>query len=248
MGNHTRTAAPTARPSAPAPVEPLTSVTPLAPPAALGRRLLRTAVVLVILAALAWPVRTVLHRVIAEGFAESPLAGPAGFIADKGLLVIVAVAAVTAVWTFRRDRPALLRLFCGGVGVVLAYLTSELVKMVVTENRPCAGGDVTTVLACPTGGDWSWPSNHSVIAAAIATACVLALPWQRWFVATVCTLAGVEAFSRVAAGVHYAHDALSGLALGLVVVTLTVIVLVPPAARVVDRTARRRRASPRYYE
>jgi hypothetical protein len=114
MGNHTRTAAPTARPSAPAPVEPLTSVTPLAPPAALGRRLLRTAVVLVILAALAWPVRTVLHRVIAEGFAESPLAGPAGFIADKGLLVIVAVAAVTAVWTFRRDRPALLRLFCGG--------------------------------------------------------------------------------------------------------------------------------------
>jgi undecaprenyl-diphosphatase len=223
-------------------------VTPVLPPAALGRRLLRTAVILVILAVLAWPVRTVVHRVIAEGFADSPLAGPAGFIADKGLLVIVAVAAVTAVWTFRRDRAALLRLLCGGVGVVLAYLTSELVKMVVTENRPCAGGDVTTVLACPTGGDWSWPSNHSVIAAAIATVCILALPWQRWFVATVCTLAGVEAFSRVAAGVHYAHDALSGLALGLVVVTLTVIVLVPRVAPVVDRMTRRRQTSPQYYE
>lgn len=246
MGNHTRTAAPTVRPSAPA--LPTTPVTPVLPPAALGRRLLRTAVILVILAVLAWPVRTVVHRVIAEGFADSPLAGPAGFIADKGLLVIVAVAAVTAVWTFRRDRAALLRLLCGGVGVVLAYLTSELVKMVVTENRPCAGGDVTTVLACPTGGDWSWPSNHSVIAAAIATDCILALPWQRWFVATVCTLAGVEAFSRVAAGVHYAHDALSGLALGLVVVTLTVIVLVPRVAPVVDRMTRRRQTSPQYYE
>lgn len=246
MGNHTRTAAPTVRPSAPA--LPTTPVTPVLPPAALGRRLLRTAVILVILAVLAWPVRTVVHRVIAEGFADSPLAGPAGFIADKGLLVIVAVAAVTAVWTFRRVRAALLRLLCGGVGVVLAYLTSELVKMVVTENRPCAGGDVTTVLACPTGGDWSWPSNHSVIAAAIATACILALPWQRWFVATVCTLAGVEAFSRVAAGVHYAHDALSGLALGLVVVTLTVIVLVPRVAPVVDRMTRRRQTSPQYYE
>lgn len=49
-------------------------------------------------------------------------------------------------------------------------------------------------------------------------------------------LAAVEAFSRVASGVHYFHDALSGLALGLLVVTTaTVLALVPRLTPVVAR-------------
>lgn len=212
---------------------------PSAAPRMLGRSLLRVTGILVILAAVTWPVRTGLHRTIAGAFAGSPLDGLAGFVADKGLLVIVAVAAAAAVWTFLRDRDALLRLVCGGGGVIVAYLCSELVKLVIREDRPCAGGDVATVLACPGTGDWSWPSNHSVIAAGIATACILALPWERWFVAVVGLLAAVEAFSRVAAGVHYVHDVLSGLALGLVVTTVTVLLLAPRLTVAVDRLARR---------
>lgn len=48
-------------------------------------------------------------------------------------------------------------------------------------------------------------------------------------------LAAVEAFSRVASGVHYFHDTLSGLALGLVVTTATVLALVPRLTPVVAR-------------
>jgi membrane-associated phospholipid phosphatase len=48
-------------------------------------------------------------------------------------------------------------------------------------------------------------------------------------------LAAVEAFSRGASGVHYVHDALSGLALGLVVTTATVLALVPRLTPVVAR-------------
>lgn len=198
-------------------------------------------VALIVLAALAWLVRTDLHRMIAETVADSPLAGAAEFVAEDGLYVVVAVTALTALWTLLRDRPAFLRLVCGGVGVVLAYLCSELVKVVVQEGRPCAAGDVTTVLTCPTGGDWSWPSNHSVIAAAFATACILALPRARGLVVLVGALAALEAFSRVAAGVHYAHDVLSGLALGIAVVTVVVGVLAPRVRALLDRTPAGRR-------
>lgn len=205
------------------------------------RLLFPVTVVLIVLAALAWLVRTGLHRAVAETFADSPLSGVAEFVAEDGLYVVVAVAALTGVWTLLRDRPAFLRLVCGGVGVVLAYLCSELVKAVVREGRPCAAGDVATVLTCPTGGDWSWPSNHSVIAAAFATACILALPRARGLVALVSVLAALEAFSRVAAGVHYPHDVLSGLALGIAVVTVVAGVLTPVVRSLVDRTGVGRR-------
>lgn len=236
MGSHTRVGSGRTTPVHPGGtvVSTVTTV-PSASPVGLGKTLLRLTVVLVLLAALAWPVRTGLHSAIAGTVANSPLSGLVGFIAEDGMYVILAVAALTAVWAFLRDRAALLRLICGGVGVVLAYLTSELVKVIVREGRPCAAGDVDTVLTCPTGGDWSWPSNHSVIAAGIATACVLALPRARRLAGLVGVLAAVEAFSRVAGGVHYVHDVLSGLALGLVVTTATVLVLVPRLTPVVAR-------------
>ncbi len=236
MGSHTWVASGRTTPVYPGGtvVSTVTTV-PSASPVGLGKALLRLTAGLVLLAVLAWPVRTGLHHAIAGTVANSPLSGLAGFIAEDGMYVILAVAALTAVWAFLRDRAALLRLVCGGVGVVLAYLASELVKVIVREGRPCAAGDMDTVLTCPTGGDWSWPSNHSVIAAAIATACILALPRARRLVGLVGVLAAVEAFSRVAAGVHYAHDVLSGLALGLVVTTATVLALVPRLTPVVAR-------------
>ena len=118
-----------------------------------------------------------------------------------------------------------------------AYLSSELVKLVVTEPRPCRALGIETVLECPEVGDWSWPSNHSVIAASFATACVLAAPRLIWLVAP---LAAVLAFSRVTVGVHYVHDVLSGMALGVLVVALVVVVLLPFASRlpILSREAR----------
>src|SRR5699024_10637512 len=83
-------------------------------------------------------------------------------------------------------------------------------------------------LSCPGGGDWSWPSSHAALAAAFAAACILVVPRLAWF---ALPLALAIAASRVAAGVHYVHDVLSGLALGALVVAA----VVAAASPVLDR-------------
>ncbi|MEU5844541.1 phosphatase PAP2 family protein [Rhodococcus sp. NPDC047139] len=186
------------------------------------------ALVLALLAAATVPIRDRLYLSVAQTVEASFLGPVAGLIADKGLLALVAFTAVLAAWSWRNDRRGFGTLVVGGIGVVSAYLSSELVKLVVTEPRPCRALGIETVLECPEVGDWSWPSNHSVIAASFATACILAAPRLIWVVAPV---AALLAFSRVMAGVHYVHDVLSGVALGVLVVSLVVAALLPFALR-----------------
>ncbi|WP_285108370.1 phosphatase PAP2 family protein [Promicromonospora sp. MEB111] len=181
-------------------------------PAALSALLVLSAVAL-----LAWPARGSLFEGIAGGTAASPLAGLAGLVADKGLLALVAATAGLVLLTWFRDRPRFWLLAAAGLGTVAAYVTSEVVKLLVTEERPCRAVDVATVLACPAPADWSWPSNHSTIAGALAVACLLAAP-RLW--PLVVPLALAVAGARVAAGVHYVHDVASGLALGVLVTCL----------------------------
>ncbi|MBS9372093.1 Undecaprenyl-diphosphatase BcrC [Rhodococcus sp. B50] len=186
------------------------------------------ALVLTLLAAATVPIRDRLYLSVAQAVEGSFLGPLAGLVADRGLLVLVAFTGVLAAWLWRNDRRGFGTLAVGGIGVVGAYLSSELVKLVVTEPRPCRALGIATVLECPEVGDWSWPSNHSVIAASFATACVLAAPRLIWLVAP---LAAVLAFSRVTVGVHYVHDVLSGMALGVLVVSLVVALLLPFASR-----------------
>ncbi|WP_232284818.1 phosphatase PAP2 family protein [Rhodococcus sp. R1101] len=195
------------------------------------------ALVLTLLAAATVPIRDRLYLSVAQTVEGSFLGPLAGLVADKGLLVLVAFTGVLAAWLWRNDRRGFGALAVGGLGVVGAYLSSELVKLLVTEPRPCRALGIATVLECPEVGDWSWPSNHSVIAASFATACVLAAPRLIWLVAP---LAAVLAFSRVTVGVHYVHDVLSGMALGVLVVSLVVAVLLPFASRlpILSREAR----------
>jgi membrane-associated phospholipid phosphatase len=105
-----------------------------------------------------------------------------------------------------------LRALLAGAGVVVAYAVSEVVKLVVQEDRPCR--TAPSLAPCPEPGDWSFPSNHSVIAGASAMA-IWALHRTFGWVAAVC--AAAAAASRVIVGVHYVHDVLAGLALGALV-------------------------------
>ncbi|MEJ6550910.1 phosphatase PAP2 family protein [Corynebacterium sp. USCH3] len=199
------------------------------------------ALVLVLVAVASYPARDTLYRSIAEGTAGSPFSGAVGVFTEAGLLVLVATAGLVALWSLLRDHEVLRRLVLGGVGVIAAYLVSEVTKSVVREARPCAAGDVATVLTCPEAGSWAWPSNHSTIAAAFAVACAVALPKLGWFTVP---LAVAAAFSRVAAGVHYVHDVASGLAVGLVVVVVVVTVLDRLVPEVVSLPWSRRRPAP----
>lgn len=174
---------------------------------------------------------------IAGTTAVSPLAGLAGLVADKGLLALVVVTAGLVLITWLRDRPRFGLLAAAGVGTVAAYAASEVVKLLVAEERPCRVADVATVLVCPVPGDWSWPSNHSTIAGALAVACLLAAP-RLWPV--VVPLALVVAGARVAAGVHYVHDVASGLAVGVLVTCLVGLAVHAGAQRLTRRSTSRR--------
>jgi len=181
-------------------------------------------IALLIGSAIAFPERQFLYSSVVTAVPRIRLETLVTLIASKGLLILVATATVVGLWCLARSRERLSVFACAGVGVVIAYLLSEGIKILVSEPRPCASSMLTTALTCPDPGDWSWPSNHSVLAAAFATACVLALSRTKWIVVPV---AIVIASSRVAAGVHYVHDVLSGLALGVVTVCLVVVLLHP---------------------
>src|SRR5699024_10145095 len=105
---------------------------------------------------------------------------------------------------------------------------SEAVKLLVKQPRPCSVVDAVTVLSCPGSGDWSWPSNHAVLAAAFATACILVVPRLAWFaVPPALAIAAV----RARAGVHLVHGVHAGIALGALVDAAVVAAEAP----VVDR-------------
>ncbi|MER5732270.1 phosphatase PAP2 family protein [Streptomyces sp. NPDC002138] len=117
-----------------------------------------------------------------------------------------------------------------------AYVASEAVKATVHEDRPCRAvpGALAPLVRCPAPGDWSFPSNHSVIAGAAAVA--LALAVRRLALLTV-PLALLMAFSRVFVGVHYPHDVAMGLLLGASVGVLVVLALTGAIHRII-RSAR----------
>ncbi|MEU6719887.1 phosphatase PAP2 family protein [Nonomuraea sp. NPDC046802] len=149
---------------------------------------------------------------------------------DAGLFVFVALFGVAAFRAWRAPARDLAIVIAGPAGVVLAYVVSEALKLVIREDRPCRGG-VTTIAACPPPGDWSFPSNHSVIAAGAAATLVLAWRALAW---AVLPLAALMAFSRVFVGVHYPHDVAAGFVLGLVLAplfALLVVGAVTPAVR-----------------
>ncbi|MCA1006091.1 phosphatase PAP2 family protein [Rhodococcus hoagii] len=200
-----------------------------------GMMLVAAAVVVVALYLLRG-VSAAIYRAIVPHTADLP---GMGLIADVGLLALVALFAVLAAQMWRTRSPYLGDLLMGGFGVVVAYALSEVVKVFVSEDRPCR---VELTLAdCPAPGDWSFPSNHTVIAVGLATAIVLATErtlssLQRGL---VIGLAALIALSRVLQGVHYPHDVLAGAVVGSAVTVAVVAMLLPWAHNRARSLARR---------
>ena len=102
--------------------------------------------------------------------------------------------------------------------VLLALLgataLAQLVKLWVARPRP----DVHAIWL-PMPGDWSFPSAHSMQAAALATALFLVLPRQRaeWRLSLAIMLAVLVVLvglSRIYLQVHFPSDVLAGLFAG----------------------------------
>ncbi|MBB4959845.1 phosphatase PAP2 family protein [Micromonospora polyrhachis] len=153
-------------------------------------------------------------------------------LATEGSVLILVFLLVWTWWTGRRRGAQIVGgTVLVGLGMTSAYLTSEVFKLIVDEERPCrALSGVETVVTCPGIGDWSFPSNHTTIAAGLAVGLAVVAPR---IAALTLPLAALAAALRVLAGVHYPHDVLAGFVLGGAVTAATVIALTPLATYVI---------------
>lgn len=147
-------------------------------------------------------------------------------LSTVALLGLVATWGVMAVlWLVGRRVRRLAALVAGGVGAVVAYLSSELLKELFANTRPCTTYEIALAASCPSAENWSYPSNHTVIACALAASLIMARP-RLAFLAV--PLAGITAASRILSGHHYPHDMLGGAAWGSSVSVALIVVAAPP--------------------
>lgn len=181
-----------------------------------------------------------LYRSLAGTAADAPgWVGTALGLATEGTLVVLGLLLVWTGWRGLRrgDARTVAAVVLAGVATVVAYGISEILKTMVDEERPCrALSGVTAVAPCPGVGDWSFPSNHSTLAVAIAVGVALARPR---LAAVTLPLGAAGALLRVAVGVHYPHDVLAGSVLGASAALVLFLALLPvtvgPVARLTSR-------------
>lgn len=137
-------------------------------------------------------------------------------------MVLFAVLILTAWWIGRRSAPSVMAAAIGvPIAAVSAYLVNDGIKWLVSEQRPCYALPGTFLLEpCPPIDDYSFPSNHAAVAAAMAAAFFLV---DRRLGLVTTAAAVIMGFSRVYVGAHYPHDVAVGLLVGAVVGTVTVI-------------------------
>ncbi|MFJ6216853.1 phosphatase PAP2 family protein [Streptomyces sp. NPDC092296] len=131
-------------------------------------------------------------------------------------IAVFAVLAVAAWWTARRSGAVpTARVLALPAVVVVAYAVNLVLKSLVSEVRPCRSVlHALPLEACPAADDWSFPSNHTVVAFAAAGALLLV---DRRIGAVAAVAALAMGASRVWVGAHYPHDVLAGAVVGALV-------------------------------
>lgn len=165
------------------------------------------------------------------------LHGTATAFASYGLVLFAALL-LAGWWSARRrnDRGALVAALWAPVGMLLALALNQPLGQAVGEARPYAALPDVLVLVHRTT-DFSFPSDHAVMAGAVAAGVLLA---NRRLGAVAVVAALLMAATRVYVGAHYPGDVLAGLALG----ALVTLVGYPVARPVIATIVRRLEATP----
>ena len=133
-------------------------------------------------------------------------------VSDAALALLAATTLVSLGWSWRttpRLRPVVVS---SAVGVALAYGSSEALKLLVQQERPC--GRWPSVGDCDLT-DFSFPSNHATLAFGALMTIAWVLDKLSVTVAAL-LLAMTVAAARILEGAHYLHDVAAGAALGIV--------------------------------
>lgn len=120
------------------------------------------------------------------------------------------------------------------LGTLLAVAVNQPVARMVGERRPYDSVPHALVLVSRTT-DFSFPSDHAVMASAVAIGVLLA---DRRLGVLAAVMALLMAFARVYVGAHYPFDVIAGLVLGSVVTTIGWLVLRRPLQWLVGALAR----------
>ncbi|MDH6282931.1 phosphatase PAP2 family protein [Prescottella agglutinans] len=151
-------------------------------------------------------------------------------------VALFAVLIAIAWWTARKaDAAAMTAALAVPAAAVIAYVVNDGLKWAIAERRPCyAYPDAFLLEKCPPATDYSFPSNHTVVVAAMAAALFL-VSARLGIIATVAAL--LMGASRVYVGAHYPHDVVAGIVVGVVVGLATAVVAGRYATALVDKLA-----------
>jgi membrane-associated phospholipid phosphatase len=112
------------------------------------------------------------------------------------------------------DRDLMRNGFKSIVAISLASATSTGVKYLLARPRPFKAYPGDIIQRDANVGPLSFPSGHTTVAFASATA--LSLTYKKWYVAVPAyAWAGMVGYSRMRMGVHYPSDVLAGIIVGL---------------------------------
>lgn len=165
------------------------------------------------------------------------LHGTARAYASYGLVLFAALL-LAGWWSARgrNDRGSLVAALWAPLGMLLALALNQPLGQAVGETRPYAVLPHVLVLVHRTT-DFSFPSDHAVMAGAVAAGVLLA---NRRIGVVAVAAALLMAATRVYVGAHYPGDVLAGLALG----ALVTVVGYPAARPVIAAVVRRLEATP----
>jgi undecaprenyl-diphosphatase len=147
--------------------------------------------------------------------------------------VVVFAVLLVAGWWVARDRSprTMAAALWSGVGTLVAVAANQPVVNSVQEARPYTDHHAILVLVSRSA-DYSFPSDHAVMAGAVAAGLWL-VDRRLGIAASIAAL--LMAFARVYVAAHYPHDVVAGLAFGAVVVLVGWWLLSRVLTHVVDR-------------